>query len=356
MATPLYNVGTATLTAGSTAMVGQGTLWLGNVRPGDQVVSYTGQTAIVGTVNSNTSITLLRAYRGTSQTAQAYEILYTPDDPFTQQLAREVLQGISASALVKLGGVTPAARKLVHFDAAANAALADLSDFGLNLLASSDVFGWGADNANIAIPNNNADTLTVNGVYRTISSTVGIPMAAIGQLVHMGQGGNVAVQVFYLSATTNRIWTRARSTGNNWTPWKEFGHPLLGTVSQSGGVPTGAIIERGSNANGEYVRFADGTQICWALITLTYTSGSRLDSQWTYPAVFSEAARSLTATLPYQTAFYTGSVAQRTPANITSSTTTAGSATVGLWAQTGTAFVSGDQISNVSVIVSGRWF
>ena len=37
---------------------------------------------------------------------------------------------------------------------------------------------------------------------------------------------------------------------------------LLGTVSQSAGVPTGAVIERGSNANGEYVRYADGTQVC----------------------------------------------------------------------------------------------
>ena len=34
---------------------------------------------------------------------------------------------------------------------------------------------------------------------------------------------------------------------------------ILGTVSQAAGVPTGEIIERGSNANGEYVRFADGT-------------------------------------------------------------------------------------------------
>ena len=37
---------------------------------------------------------------------------------------------------------------------------------------------------------------------------------------------------------------------------------IVGTVSQSGGVPTGAIIQRGSNANGEWVRYADGTQIC----------------------------------------------------------------------------------------------
>ncbi|MDA1378672.1 hypothetical protein PCI56_00920 [Plesiomonas shigelloides subsp. oncorhynchi] len=37
---------------------------------------------------------------------------------------------------------------------------------------------------------------------------------------------------------------------------------IVGSVSQSGGVPTGAIIQRGSNVNGEFVRFADGTQIC----------------------------------------------------------------------------------------------
>jgi hypothetical protein len=37
---------------------------------------------------------------------------------------------------------------------------------------------------------------------------------------------------------------------------------ILGTVSQLAGVPTGAIIQRGSNANGEFVRYADGTMIC----------------------------------------------------------------------------------------------
>jgi hypothetical protein len=37
---------------------------------------------------------------------------------------------------------------------------------------------------------------------------------------------------------------------------------ILGTVSQSGGVPTGAIIEQGSNANGSFTRYADGTLLC----------------------------------------------------------------------------------------------
>lgn len=38
---------------------------------------------------------------------------------------------------------------------------------------------------------------------------------------------------------------------------------ILGPVSESNGAPTGAIIERGGNANGEYVKYADGTAICW---------------------------------------------------------------------------------------------
>lgn len=223
MATPLYNFGTATLTNGSAAMVGQGTLWLGNVRPGDQVVSYTGQTAIVGTVDSNTSITLARAYRGASQTAQAYEILYTPDDPFTQQLAREVLQAISTSALVKLGGVTPAARKLVRFDANANAALSDLSDFGLAVAALT---------------------------------------GANGGFIRATDAGSAVMQA------------------------------IVGTVSQSGGIPTGAIIEKGSNANGEYVKFADGTQVCWCSPkTLDVTTAisplfRSFTTDFTYPAAF----------------------------------------------------------------------
>lgn len=38
---------------------------------------------------------------------------------------------------------------------------------------------------------------------------------------------------------------------------------IVGNVWQSGGNPTGAIIERGSNANGEYTKYADGTIECW---------------------------------------------------------------------------------------------
>lgn len=62
------------------------------------------------------------------------------------------------------------------------------------------------------------------------------------------------------------------------------------------------VVERGSNANGEYVRFADGTQICTrnglsSAVTFAAT-GSIFQSgalTWTYPASFA-AAPSVSAT------------------------------------------------------------
>ncbi|WP_254616829.1 phage tail protein [Citrobacter freundii] len=71
---------------------------------------------------------------------------------------------------------------------------------------------------------------------------------------------------------------------------------VVGTVSQSGGVPTGAIIERGSNSNGEYTKFADGTLICWFTrtvesITSNASGGTTnlyfsTESVFTFPATF----------------------------------------------------------------------
>lgn len=59
-------------------------------------------------------------------------------------------------------------------------------------------------------------------------------------------------------------------------------------------------IERGANANGEYTRFADGTQLCFG--TLSFSIGSNQASgavfvsdelYWTYPATFVTAPESV---------------------------------------------------------------
>lgn len=59
---------------------------------------------------------------------------------------------------------------------------------------------------------------------------------------------------------------------------------ILGTAGQSDGNTTGALFEAGNNANGQYVRFANGTQICWGSFG---ASNSSADVTWTFPAAFS---------------------------------------------------------------------
>ena len=62
---------------------------------------------------------------------------------------------------------------------------------------------------------------------------------------------------------------------------------ILGTVSQSAGVPTGAIIESGSNANGVFVKYANGTMICTLGAGGTSSPKSTgLVINWTFPAAF----------------------------------------------------------------------
>lgn len=67
---------------------------------------------------------------------------------------------------------------------------------------------------------------------------------------------------------------------------------IVGTTTQSGGLPTGSIIERGSNANGEYVKYADGTMICTFAQTITLNINTAYNTvffalpSWTYPVAF----------------------------------------------------------------------
>jgi hypothetical protein len=94
--------------------------------------------------------------------------------------------------------------------------------------------------------------------------------------------------------SNGREWTRVYN-GSFWTSWAPTYSPLsiLGDVSQSGGVPTGALIQTASGSNGLAKRFACGLQICWHRVALTVGIGSshlggfRSGTQtWTFPLAF----------------------------------------------------------------------
>ncbi|KTG23648.1 hypothetical protein AWR38_06360 [Idiomarina sp. WRN-38] len=110
------------------------------------------------------------------------------------------------------------------------------------------------------------DATLKNGWYTVASGQngsypVGASTSAI-LFVSRRSTGNIH-QLYFEVGPNPKMYTRVFTTVS-WTSWQQVysQSSIIGTVSQSAGIPTGAIIERGSNSNGEYVKFADGTLIC----------------------------------------------------------------------------------------------
>jgi hypothetical protein len=171
-----------------------------------------------------------------------------------------------------------------------------VGDFSLGRLAANPV----------GVPGGNVDAFTIpNGWYWINNTNAGtLPPDTAGMYAILQNWWRADNSIFQMAIqrlfSPDRVvvWLR-NSTGNppsGWMPWRRLysQSDILGTVSESGGVPTGAVIERGSNANGEYVRFADGTQICSQRLTdiaidNSFGSGGLFRSNtfsWTFPAAF----------------------------------------------------------------------
>jgi len=112
---------------------------------------------------------------------------------------------------------------------------------------------------------------------------------------------------------------------------------IVATVSQSGGIPTGGVVQKGSNANGEFVRFADGTQICWHSLITSAAGGVT----WTYPIAFINNSTLSVVASPAATA----------PRVACTTAITASDIEVSGWDLSGTR-----QAFTVRMIATGRWF
>ncbi|OWV60002.1 hypothetical protein CDZ98_09140 [Mameliella alba] len=170
------------------------------------------------------------------------------------------------------------------------------------------------------------------------------PFPTLGGAFSLVTGGGT------IGAATDYVWQVAilysasapimkyRSKATSWTEWVEVYSTsnLIETVSESGGTPTGSILEKGSNANGNYIRYADGTQIC----DFRGNSSSAGAVTWTFPASFA-AVPQVSATPNQDQARF--------------ATTTAGavgSVNFSVW---NTAQARLDAIST-SLIAIGRWY
>lgn len=90
------------------------------------------------------------------------------------------------------------------------------------------------------------------------------------KLAALGTTGNYEVLPVDKGGTGNTTGTAAKLASS----------AVVGVVSQSGGQATGAILETGSNANGTYIKYADGTLIAWKTVPTTTGSNIATGALW----------------------------------------------------------------------------
>lgn len=125
------------------------------------------------------------------------------------------------------------------------------------------------------------DLNTVNNVANGVTfqhmsaSATNNPGQAWGFLIDVMGGTANNAQFFLQRDGYQKMFTRAKTNGA-WKNWNQVAY-------ESDVVPT-----RGSNSNGEWVRFPDGTQIAWKENQRidTYVSGRVLSKVWTLPVTF----------------------------------------------------------------------
>jgi hypothetical protein len=107
--------------------------------------------------------------------------------------------------------------------------------------------------------------------------------------IHLDENNNIGLGRRPFSGRKLSIEGDVRIDGDFLSPG---GSSFVGTVTT--GNTGGSIIQRGSNSNGEFVRFADGTQICWrrnfssSNCNISTGEGFRSDTNsWTFPVSFS---------------------------------------------------------------------
>lgn len=270
-----YSTGTVTVTNGSSTVTGSGTAFDSGGRVGDGFVGPDGKLYEVTNIASSTVLSINPNYLGTTSSAQDYKLI--PVQGYVKSSADALnaftalnLEGGLAVASGGTGATTAsdardnlsAVSRVVSVDdniPTFNGTGGEIQDSGESIssvLADAqsawEAYGLGVDA--ISSVEADLDTITESGTYSFASTTSNIPSVIpavyTGICIHQARSTATsfvrAVQIVLgqsQDGTVDYFYTRV-NRGGTWGSWKPI------------------IPEYGSNANGWYVKFPDGTLIC----------------------------------------------------------------------------------------------
>ncbi|WP_256576295.1 hypothetical protein [Pseudomonas sp. KK4] len=404
---PWYKSGTVSVTLNSNAVIGTGTAFLSNGRVGDAFRGPDGGWYEVTNIASDTAMSISPAYKGATNAAGAYAL--APMQGYVKDSADALRALVNAYGpkLAALGttgnydilpitkGGTGAANQA---DARAafglgSAAVVEIQTSVIDATAGramiNGAWGWGALSSDnpadlnaIAVSQKFGINTGASNIPWALGSTT-VPFAAGSSGIAMTWTANHQSQII-VNRTASMVALRRKSAGV-WAPDDYFclyptGQTFLsvaqggtgvtslsallaalgltdaykksnvvGTVGQTAGVPTGALMESGSNANGSYWRFANGLQICAGNLISGGTATTQGSIFISTPASGSFPISFAAAPWVVASGLYNAS-GQGWATQATFSTTT----TWGNWAVCFGA--SNGSASTISVIAVGRWF
>jgi hypothetical protein len=347
---PWYKSGTVSVALNSNAVIGTGTAFLSNGRVGDAFRGPDGAWYEVTNIASDTAMSISPVYKGVTNAAGSYALApmqgYVKDsadalralvNTYGAKLAALGTTGnydilpvskggtgrntlgtsVAYDATTSANDVTPGRTMLVGSYGLGIPVVLSQPDLN-TIITGKEYYVLNATNSPSAAGNGWLSVLPINLTYcqqRFVNQDTG----GVSERTLIGgvwtnwtgrakQGANS--DITSLTGLTTALSVTQGGTGRgtvagflgdlvvNGAYWKGN---VLGVVGQSGGIPTGAIIERNSNAGGEWVKFADGTLICWsggATITTGVIAANNVGTvvTLTLPIAFANAQFNIMAT------------------------------------------------------------
>lgn len=111
------------------------------------------------------------------------------------------------------------------------------------------------------------------------------PTFGVGPMMTMNYSPDISVNIAYDWAD-GTVYTFPGAAAGQAKAWVKQYH----ANNVTGTMATGAIMERGSTTNGQWIKFSSGLMICWTpAVTPSLLNSSNIGVTWFYPASFISA-------------------------------------------------------------------